>query len=317
MLKKFLKYYKPYKKLFLLDTFCSFIVASCNLFYPYIAGEVVTFAENKMLNLVLVWSAVLLGIFLIKAVCNFVVQYWGHIMGVNMQADMRRDFFRHVQKLPFSYFDENKTGTIMSRIINDLQDISELAHHGPEDLFLSLITLVGSLVMVCIINPYLALIMLAVMPFMLWFAIRQRLNLKKSFSKMRVETGEVNATVESAISGVRVSKAYTAEQHELSKFNQSNSNFVKARAKAYKSMGIFGSGVGLFSDILYLVTLVAGGVFLYNGWVSTAGFTSYLLYATSVIAPIRTLTAIFESLQSGMTGLQRFQEVARQNQLYL
>ena len=132
MLKKFLKYYKPYKKLFVLDTFCSLIVATCNLFYPYVAGEVVTFAENKALNLVLTWSAVLLGIFLLKAVCNFVVQYWGHVMGVNMQADMRKDFFSHIQKLPFSYFDENKTGTIMSRIVNDLQDISELAHHGPQ-----------------------------------------------------------------------------------------------------------------------------------------------------------------------------------------
>ncbi len=233
-------------------------------------------------------------------------------MGVRIQADMRKDFFSHLQKLPFSYFDEHKTGTIMSRIVNDLQDISELAHHGPEDVFLSLITLIGSLVMVCLINPYLALIMLCVVPFMLWFAIKQRLRLKKSFTQMRVETGEVNATVESAISGVRVSKAYTAEKHEKAKFNKANTAFVKARCKAYKTMGIFGSGMGLFSDVMYLVTLVAGGVFLYNQWIDGAGFTSYLLYATSVIAPIRTLTAIFESLQSGMTGLQRFNEVMEQ-----
>lgn len=312
MLKKFLKYYKPHKKLFILDTFCSLVVATCNLFYPFVAGEVVTFAENKLLDSVIIWSAILLGIFLLKAVCNFIVQYWGHVMGVRIQADMRKDFFSHLQKLPFSYFDEHKTGTIMSRIVNDLQDISELAHHGPEDVFLSLITLIGSLVMVCLINPYLALIMLCVVPFMLWFAIKQRLRLKKSFTQMRVETGEVNATVESAISGVRVSKAYTAEKHEKAKFNKANTAFVKARCKAYKTMGIFGSGMGLFSDVMYLVTLVAGGVFLYNGWVDTAGFTSYLLYATSVIAPIRTLTAIFESLQSGMTGLQRFNEVMEQ-----
>jgi len=312
MLRKFIKYYKPHKKLFILDTFCSLIVAGCNLFYPYVAGEVVTFAENKLLNSVLIWSAVLLGIFLLKAVCNFVVQYWGHVMGVRMQADMRKDFFSHLQKLPFSFFDENKTGTVMSRIVNDLQDISELAHHGPEDVFLSLITLIGSLVMVCLINPYLALIMLCVVPFMLWFAIKQRLRLKKSFAQMRVETGEVNATVESAISGVRVSKAYTAESHEKAKFNKANKAFVKARSKAYKSMGIFGSGMGLFSDVMYLVTLVAGGVFLYNEWIDGAGFTSYLLYATSVIAPIRTITAIFESLQSGMTGLHRFNEIMEQ-----
>ncbi|MBR2974253.1 MAG: ABC transporter ATP-binding protein, partial [Clostridia bacterium] len=312
MLRKFIKYYKPHKKLFILDTFCSLIVAGCNLFYPYVAGEVVTFAENKLLNSVLIWSAVLLGIFLLKAVCNFVVQYWGHVMGVRMQADMRKDFFSHLQKLPFSFFDENKTGTVMSRIVNDLQDISELAHHGPEDVFLSLITLIGSLVMVCLINPYLALIMLCVVPFMLWFAIKQRLRLKKSFAQMRVETGEVNTTVESAISGVRVSKAYTAESHEKRKFKRANEAFVKARSKAYKSMGIFGSGMGLFSDVMYLVTLVAGGVFLYNEWIDGAGFTSYLLYATSVIAPIRTITAIFESLQSGMTGLQRFNEIMEQ-----
>ncbi|MBQ2804749.1 MAG: ABC transporter ATP-binding protein, partial [Clostridia bacterium] len=256
-----------------------------------------------------IWSGVLLGIYVVKALLNYVIQYWGHVMGVRIQGDMRRDFFNHLQRLPLSYFDENKTGTIMSRIINDLFEISELAHHGPEDLFLSLISLVGALVMVALINPWLALITLAIVPLMCWFAIIQRRRQKQAFADMRKETGEINAQVESSVSGIRVSRAYTATNHELKKFEVANKRFQTARGKAYKQMGIFHSGMGLFADILYLVGLCAGGVFLFYKQIDGGQFTTYVLYITMIISPIRTLTAIFESIQNGMTGFARFTEI--------
>ncbi len=310
MFKKFLSYYKPHRKLFVIDTLCSFAVAVCSLFFPYITGNIIdVYVPDRNLTMLLVWCGVLLAVYLLKAGLNYVIQYWGHVMGVRIQGDMRRDFFYHIQRLPFSFFDENKTGTIMSRIINDLFDISELAHHGPEDLFISVITLFGALIMICIINPWLALITLAVVPFMLWFAVVQRKRMKNTFSEMRKETGEINASVESAVSGIRVSRAYTATEHELHKFDEANNRFKRARGKAYKAMGIFGSGMGLFSDILYLVAVVAGGLFFFYELVDVGGFTAFILYVSMVISPIRTLTAIFENIQSGMTGFARFDEI--------
>lgn len=310
MLKRFFSYYKPHLKLFTLDMLCALIVAVCNLFYPKITGNIIDiYVPEGRLDLVLIWSGVLLGIYVVKALLNYFIQYWGHVMGVRIQGDMRRDFFNHLQRLPLSYFDENKTGTIMSRIINDLFEISELAHHGPEDLFLSLISLVGALVMVALINPWLALITLAIVPLMCWFAIIQRRRQKQAFADMRKETGEINAQVESSVSGIRVSRAYTATNHELKKFEVANKRFQTARGKAYKQMGIFHSGMGLFADILYLVGLCAGGVFLFYKQIDGGQFTTYVLYITMIISPIRTLTAIFESIQNGMTGFARFTEI--------
>ncbi len=310
MLKRFFSYYKPHLKLFTLDMLCALVVAVCNLFYPKITGNIIDiYVPQGRLDLVLTWSGVLLGIYVVKAFLNYVIQYWGHVMGVRIQGDMRRDFFNHLQRLPLSYFDENKTGTIMSRIINDLFEISELAHHGPEDLFLSLISLVGALVMVALINPWLAVITLAIVPLMCWFAIIQRRRQKQAFADMRKETGEINAQVESSVSGIRVSRAYTATTHELKKFEVANKRFQTARGKAYKQMGIFHSGMGLFADILYLVGLCAGGVFLFYDQIDGGQFTTYVLYITMIISPIRTLTAIFESIQNGMTGFARFTEI--------
>ena len=311
MLKEFFTYYKPHRKLFFIDMLCALIVSLCNLFYPAITGNIInTYIPNQNIQMVVVWCLVLLVIYIVKAFLNYVIQYWGHIMGVRIQGDMRRDFFHHIQKLPFSYFDENKTGTIMSRIINDLFDISELAHHGPEDLFLSGITLIGALLMVALtVNPWLALITFALVPFMMWFAFVQRRRQKKAFAEMRKQTGEINAQVESSVSGIRVSKAYTATKHEINKFDKANKNFQHARGQAYKQMGIFHSGMGLFTDLLYLVALFAGGMFFFYEQIDDGQFTAFILYIANIVAPIRTLTAIFESIQSGMTGYARFHEV--------
>ena len=310
MLKKFFSYYRPHMGLFIIDMICAFLVAVCNLFFPFVTGNIISvYIPDKRLDLVLVWCGVLLFVYVFKAFLAYVIQYWGHVMGVCIQGDMRKDFFHHIELLPFSYFDHNKTGAIMSRIVNDLFEISELAHHGPEDLFLSAITLVGALVLIALINPWLALIVAAIVPFMCWFAVVQRRKQKAAFARMREETGEINAEAESAISGIRVAKAYTAEEHEIAKFDVANCNYQAARSRAYKSMGVFNSGMGLFTDVLYLVALLAGGLFFYYNMIDVGQLTSYILYVTMITSPIRTLTAIFEQIQNGMTGFARFYEV--------
>lgn len=310
MIKKFFSYYRPHMGLFIIDMICAFLVAVCNLFFPFVTGNIISvYIPDKRLDLVLVWCGVLLFVYVFKAFLSYVIQYWGHVMGVRIQGDMRKDFFHHIELLPFSYFDNNKTGAIMSRIVNDLFEISELAHHGPEDLFLSAITLVGALVLIALINPWLALIVAAIVPFMCWFAVVQRRKQKAAFKRMREETGEINAEAESAISGIRVAKAYTAEEHEIAKFDVANCNYQGARSRAYKSMGVFNSGMGLFTDVLYLVALLAGGLFFYYNMIDVGQLTSYILYVTMITSPIRTLTAIFEQIQNGMTGFARFYEV--------
>ena len=250
MIRKFARYYKPHLRLFILDMTCAFIVACCDLFYPVIAKNIINdYVPNKNLRLFAVWAIVLLCIYVLKAVLNYIIQYWGHIVGVRIQGDMRREMFRHLQKLPFSFFDENKTGSIMSRMINDLFEVSELAHHGPENLFLSLIILVGAFIMLGQINLALTCITFAVLPFMLFFAFKTRTMMNKAFTETRVKTAEINANVETAIAGIRVSKAYTADEHENEKFNIANENLKRSRAGADKYMGNFHTGKTLFMDL--------------------------------------------------------------------
>jgi len=310
MIKRFARYYKPHLRLFLIDIFCAFVVAVCNLVYPKIAGEIVdVHVPKKNIDMILIFGGILLAIYVLKCFLNYVIQYWGHIVGVRIQADMRRDMFKKLQKLPFTYYDQNKTGHITSRLVNDLMEISELAHHGPEDVFLSVVTMVGAFVMLAITNIYLALIVFAIIPFIVFFASKTRVKQRQAFRQTRIQTGEINAEVESSIAGIRVSKAYVSEKHELEKFQKSNKKFQQARAGAYKQMGIFHSGMGLFTDLLYLIVLVAGGIFFANGWISDGEFTSYILYIMMLINPLRTLVNVYEQIQNGMTGFARFIEV--------
>ncbi len=310
MLKRFARYYKPHLRLFIIDIICALIVAICNLVYPRLAGTIVDdYVPKKNIKMILILGGVLLGIYVLKCFINYVIQYWGHIVGVRIQADMRRDMFKKLQKLPFSYYDENKTGHISSRLVNDLMDISELAHHGPEDIFISVVTLVGAFIMLSLTNIYLALIAFALIPFAIVFASKTRVKQRQAFKEMRIQTGEINAEVESAIAGIRVSKAYVSEEHELEKFQKSNARFQKARAGAYKQMGIFQSGMGLFTDLLYLIVLIAGGIFYANQIISDGEFTSFILYIMMLINPIKTLVNVYEQIQSGMTGFARFIEV--------
>ena len=306
MLKKFARYYKPHMKLFLLDMFCAFTVSVLNLVYPKVAGRII---EVKEMNYVLMFSAVLLGVFILKAVLNYIITYWGHVVGVKIQGDMRAELFAHLQKLPFSYYDETKVGSIMSRLVNDLFEVSELAHHGPEDVFLSLLSIIGALVMICFINPWLSLILLAILPALIFIASKLRLGLRHSFKISREKTSEINAAVESAVSGIRVSKAYTAEKHENERFGVANKGLKDARAIQYKAMSRFNTAMSLSMDILYLAAFAAGGIFFVKDLISPGDLTSYVLYVAMLITPIRTFVAIFEQIEEGMTGFKRFLEV--------
>ncbi len=264
---------------------------------------------NKDVKMLVVFTFTLLFIFIMKAFLNHFMQYWGHVVGVRMQGDMRSKVFTHLQKLPNSYFDNNKTGVTMSRIINDLMDISELAHHGPEDLFISLVMFIGSFFILLGINVPLTLIIFAILPFVVIFAIIQRKRMKNAFMKTRVKTGDVNATLENSIAGMKVTKSFCNEDKELSKFNESNNIFKHARESAYRVMAEYSSGMNLFMDILELVALTVGGYFTYLGEINLGDFAAYILYVKMFIEPIKKLINFTEQYQNGMTGFERFMEI--------
>ena len=310
MLKRFIRYYKPYKKLFILDLLAAFLVSACDLFYPMITRNIINdVIPNKQIKLLFVFAIVLTLIFLIKAGLNYFMQYWGHVVGVRMQADMRRDLFDKLQDMPNKYFDNNKTGVIMSRIINDLLDISELAHHGPEDLFISLVMLVGSFIILCTINVPLTIITFAIIPFLLFYTIHKRNKMKKAFKETRVKTGEVNATIENSISGVRVTKSFGNKSYEMEKFDKSNGIFKKAREHAYKAMAEYFSGMFFLVDMLELIVLIAAGYFTYLGKINIGDFAAYLLYIKMFLQPIRKLINFNEMFQNGMSGFERYEEI--------
>ncbi|MBS5022669.1 MAG: ABC transporter ATP-binding protein [Firmicutes bacterium] len=310
MIRRFFSYYRPHRRLFIVDLICSFTISVCNLFYPMIARNIMNdYVPNQNLRLLIVWAIVLAAIYAVKSVLTFIVGYWGHVLGVRIQGDMRRDLFRHIETQPFSFFDENKTGGIMSRIINDLFEVSELAHHGPEDVFNSFISIVGALIMLCTINGWLALIVLCYIPFMLFFAIKARGRMNKAFEESRKKVAEINAEIESSVSGVRITKAYNAENTEEKKFDVVNGRFKKARAESYRAMGMFQGGMSAFNDFLYLLALVSGGLLFYFDVVTGADFTAYILYITMLLNPLRTLVTLFEQIQDGMTGFKRFCEL--------
>lgn len=310
MVGKFVAYYRPYKKIFAADLTCAFLVALCNMFYPMITRSIInTYVPDRNLRLMLVWSAALLGIYLLKYCLSFFIQYQGHVMGVRMQMDMRRDAFNHLQRLPFSFFDKTKTGTIMSRIINDTMEVSELAHHGPEDVFISLVAMIGSFILLCTMSVPLTLIIFAFIPLLLFFAVRKRRKLKEASMAARVEIGEVNAGLENSIAGVRVSRAYETSDHEEEKFREGSAAFARARSAYYRRMAEFFSGTGLLMDLLVLVTMTAGGLFTYYGKITVADFAAYLLFIGMFTDPMKKLINFTEQLQNGITGFTRLQEL--------
>lgn len=310
MLKKFISYYKPYKRMFLFDMLAALIAAGCDLVYPYMTKELINISiPDKNLRMIVTFAIALIMIFIVKALCAYFMQYWGHVVGVRMQGDMRRELFTHLQRLPNKYFDNNKTGDIMSRIVNDLNDISELAHHGPEDLFISIIMLVGSFIILININVLLTLIIFAFIPIIVIFTFVQRNRMHKAFLKTREETGFVNATLENSISGIKVSKAFVSEEYEVEKFEVGNSRFKKARESAYKVMAQYFSGAGFYVDLLNYIVLIAGGIFTLYGKINIGDFMAYVLYIKLFTDPIKKLINFMEQYQNGMTGFKRFTDI--------
>lgn len=310
LLVRFAGYYKPHKTLFIIDMICAFTISAFNLVYPYITKEIINnYVPNKLITMLLGAAGFLLGFYIIKAGLNYFMAYWGHVVGVRIQSDLRKEMFLHLQKLPFAYFDDNKTGVIMSRMTNDLFQISELAHHGPEDVFLSFITLIGAFILLATINIYLALIVFAFIPFFALFIILIRKHMRKVYAEMRVAQGEVNADIESAISGMRVSRAYTASEHECKKFDVGNDRYVLTRYRQFKLLGKFHATMTFFMDFLYFAVLLAGGLFFYYGVIDVGDFTAFVLYISTLITPIRTLVTIYDQIQEGATGFKRFCEI--------
>jgi len=310
LLKKFASYYRPHKRLFLSDMFCALLIALCNMFYPMITRKIINvYIPNRNLYMLVVWVCCLLGIYLLKAGLNYFVQYYGHMMGVYIQVDIRRGAFDHLQRLPFSYFDKTKTGSIMSRIINDTHEIAELAHHGPEDLFISIVMLLGAFALLCTMSVPLTLIIFAFVPVLVVFAVRKRRKLTKASMESRVEIGEVNAGLENAIAGVRVSKAFETSRHENEKFGAGNLAYQTARDHTYRAMAEFFSGTALIMDVLMLVALSAGGLFAFYGRINAGDFAAYLLFVSLFTDPIKKLINFVEQLQNGITGFARMEQL--------
>ena len=310
MLKSFIHYYKPHWKLFVFDMVCALVAASCDLMYPVISRNIInTYIPDKNLRLILTWCVALLVIYLVQAIMQYFMQYQGHVVGVRMQADMRRDVFEHLQKLPFSYFDEHKNGVIMSRIVNDLMDISEFAHHGPEDLFISLVSVVGSFIILCTINIPLTLITFAVLPFLILFVVKKRTAMTIAFRKNRIEIAEVNASLENSIAGVRVARAFTGEQEEAKKFDENNQRYVTVRERAYRVMAEFFSGTNFLTSLMNVVVLTGGGYCVYRGVINVGDMVAYMLFINMFVNPIKKLIQFVEMFQNAITGYTRFQEL--------
>lgn len=310
MLQSFIRYYKPHWKLFALDMLCALIASICDLMYPVISRDIINvYIPNKDLRFIFIWCGALLLIYLLQAVMQYFMQYQGHVVGVRMQADMRRDVFNHLQKLPFSYFDEHKTGVIMSRIVNDLQDISEFAHHGPEDLFISAVSIIGAFIILCTINVPLTLFTFIILPFLIVFIAKKRTHLTMAFRKTRVEIAEVNASLENSIAGVRVARAFTGEEEEAKKFNEDNQKYVSVRERAYRVMAEFFSGTNFLTSILNVIVLTGGGYCVYNGIINIGDMVAYMLFINMFVAPIKKLIQFVEMYQNAVTGYARFEEL--------
>ncbi len=310
LLKRFLKYYKPHTKLFVMDMLAALAVAMLAVVYPMVTRTMLNdLIPNKQYQMI-VWAGVgLLFIYVIRMLLQFFIQYEGHMMGVRMQAQMRSDMFRHLEKLPFSFYDNNETGKIMSRMTSDLMDISELAHHGPENVIISSISVIVSFVYLFTIDPYLTLIVFACVPFLLIIAISLRKKMRDAFKESRQSTAQINAALESSISGIRVTKAFTNAEKESEKFEEGNKWFVGARQKAYNAMGRFHSGTAFVTDIFNVIVLIAGGLFLYNDRINFADYSTFVVSINLFISPVMTMISFMEQFQNGVTGFERFLEI--------
>lgn len=310
LVKKFVKYYKPHKGLFFLDMACALGIASLDLIFPIFSRTLINdFIPDRNLRAIIIASLVMFVLYILKGVFYYIVNYWGHVLGVRMEYDMRKKLFEHFQIMDVSFFDNRRTGKLMSRIVNDLNLIAELAHHGPEDLFLSVLMFIGSFIILLTIEVKLTLIIFAFLPFMLWFSIVKGVKMRGNFRQVRKKIADVNSNIENSISGVRVAKSFTNEEYELEKFDEGNIHFRNSKQDAYKTMAEFHTGINFPTNFLNLLTIALGGYFVYIGNINYGDLVAYILYINFFMEPIKRLTNFTQQFQDGMSGFERFLEI--------
>ena len=312
-LKKLFSYYKPYRVLFYSDMFFAILGAVITLVIPlivrYITNEVVYFNHHKAMQTILVLGAVMIGLVIVEFGCNYFIAYYGHIMGAYMEADMRSDIFGHYQKLTFAFYDNQKVGALLSRITSDLFDITELLHHGPEDVVISIIKLVGAFVILININAPLTIVAFVFVPVMALFAWYYNRKMKRAFKRNREKIADINSQIEDSLSGIRVVKSFANEEIEMKKFNQGNKNFVNAKKVSYRYMAGYNSGLSALTTLVTVAVLLAGVSFLTSGAIIVTDLVTFLLYINNFVEPVKKLMNFTDMFQNGYSGFERFQEI--------
>lgn len=312
-LNKFIKYYKPYKAVFFIDLLCATIISAIDLAFPQLLRTLTKTlfagAPGKIISALIPITIGLLVAYIIQTACRYYVTYAGHMMGARMERDMRKELFDQYEKLSFSYYDQNNSGQMMSKLVSDLFDISELAHHGPENLFISVIKIIGSFIFLFMINRMLAVPMLILVVLMLVFSYGQNKKMQETFMDNRRKIGDINSSLQDTLAGIRVVQSFANERIEQEKFNRSNENFLISKDANYRCMGSFMSGNAFFQGMMYLVTLVFGGFLIAHGRMEASDLAMYALYIGIFISPIQILVELTEMMQKGLSGFRRFLEV--------
>ena len=313
LIKRFLPYYKKYIKTLILDLLCASLTTVCELVLPLIVRQITGYATDNIaaltVGLILKWTAIYIVLRIIDTSANYYMASVGHIMGAKIESDMRRDFFEHLQKLSFSYYDRAKIGTLMSRITNDLFDITEFSHHCPEEFFIAGIKILASFVILCTMNVPLTLIVFAVIPVMIFVLAKYQHKMKAGFRESRAQIGELNSQVEDSLLGIRVVKSFAKEDYEQKKFDEGNTLFLKVKKKVYKIMGAFQSFTRLFDGLMYIIVVAAGAFFLRGGYITAGDYVAYLMFVTTLMTSVRRIVEFSEQFQRGMTGIERFSEI--------
>ena len=310
MLKRFLSYYGPHKRLLILDLAASLLISVIGMVYPIVTNNMLNdYIPNKLYGTIVVAGVTVLLLYVLRMLLRYFVQYYGHLVGVRMQSAMRRDLFGHLEKLPFSYYDQNETGRIMTRITSDLFEVCELAHHGPENLLISSVMICLSFGYLMTIDWILTLIIFACVPILIIVTVHYRKAMRAAFDERRTSNATINAAVESSITGIRVTKAYTNAARETARFEAGDEEFISASAKAYKAMAKFHSSTSFVSDVFNVFILIAGGLFLYSGRISFGDYSTFIVSVNLFISPVNTLIGFMEQFQNGVSGFKRFSEI--------
>ncbi len=311
--KKFFSYYKPYKKLFIADMFFACLGAAVTLVLPliirYITNDVIFREANEALRTILVLAGIMVAMILLECYCNFFIAYYGHMMGARMEYNMRNEIFSHYQKLSFSFYDNQKVGQLMSRVTNDLFEISELFHHGPEDIVISVIKMFGSLTILLTVNVKLALVAFAIIPVMIVYAGYFNVKMKQAFKRNRARIADINAQIEDNLSGIRVVKSFANEEIEMKKFTLGNDRFLESKKDSYRYMGSYHAGLGAFTTFINIAVIVAGALFITRDVIQVTDLITFLLYINNFTEPVKKLINFTEQFQNGASGYERFLEI--------